>query len=145
MTEKKTTKKTAAAKKTTAKKAKEIIEETPITPEEAINPEEKVADEEPVVEPEAPIEIVDSGYPINPIIQEGISFKEAADTVWPQLTNAPAPAPIKREQVVAQPLTYNIKPAVPAEFWHSRCCTQSARTSAGLTRQAVRLADRPNR
>ena len=95
----------------------------PVTFDEAVEqiwPTVKPAPvEEPVVEPEAPIEIVDSGYPLEPIIQQGISFKEAADTVWPELSNKPDIVPQKAEKVVAKPLKYNIKPAaVPVKMSH---------------------------
>ena len=95
----------------------------PVTFDEAVAqiwPSTKPAPEEaPVVEPEAPIEIVDSGYPLEPVIQQPISFKEAADTVWPSLSNKPDIMPQKAEKVVPQPLKYNIKPAVvPVEMSH---------------------------
>ena len=95
----------------------------PVTFDEAVEqiwPSTKPAPvEEVIVEPEAPIEIVDSGYPLEPVIQQPISFKEAADTVWPALSNKPDIMPQKAEKVVAQPLKYNIKPAViPTEMSH---------------------------
>ena len=65
---------------------------------------------------------VSSDYPNEPVIQEGMSFEEAANMVWPQLLNKPEPKPasIKQEPVQEQPVQEEIiEPAiVPTPMSH---------------------------
>ena len=54
---------------------------------------------------------VESEYPDEPIIQEGMSFDDAAKEIWPELSK-PIPGPAKSKPVVAEPLDEEIMPAV---------------------------------
>ena len=84
----------------------------PVTYEEAVEdiwPNTKSAPALRVpIDDEDQVVAVESEYPLNSIIQEGMSFDEAANEVWPQLLN-PAPVPVKKAAPVDKNFLHSCK------------------------------------